>query len=111
MNLFFIRYFLEQSLRELEEQIAVKKQKISEIDQQKLALEDDLSGLNAEYEKIRRLLEQKGYARKRRENVPTDEKMISDNFSSTRYRRKNETKNMLEFLHGGIVGQVTSVSN
>ena len=62
-----------------------------------------MSALNAQYEKIRTLLERKGYARKRRENIPTDKNMISHNLSSTRYRRKKETKNILEFLHGGWV--------
>ena len=90
----------------MEKEISSKNLQLSEIDEQKQALEIDLKVLNSEYEKIKKLLEQKGYARKRRENIPTDEEMILDNFSSTRYRRRNETKNMLEFIHGGIEGSI-----
>ena len=46
-------------------------------------------------------MEQKGFARKRRENAPTTETMINSSTSSTRYRRKEETKNILEYIHGG----------
>ena len=56
-------------------------------------------------------MEQKGYARKRGENVPTDESMISDNFSSIRYRRKKETKNILEFVHGRFEGSIYGAWN
>lgn len=32
--------------------------------------------------------------------------MINDVSSSTRYRRKTETKNMLEYIHGGVEGAI-----
>ena len=76
------------------------------MEEQKRTLQSDLESLSNQYEKIRILLEQKGYARKRRENVPTNDEMISNYSSSTRYRRKNETKNMLEFIHGGFEGSL-----
>ena len=48
------------------------------------------------------MLEQKGYVQKRKENVPRNHDVISDNSSSTSYRRGTETKNILEFIHGGV---------
>ena len=58
-------------------------QKLITLDKQKL--EQELKDLDKQYEKMRFLLEQKDYTRKRRENVPINHDMISDNSSSTRY--------------------------
>ena len=48
------------------------------------------------------MLEQKGCAQKRMENVRKNHDMISENSGSTRYRRRIETKIILEFTHGGV---------
>ena len=47
------------------------------------------------------MYEQKGYARKRRENHPTDLEMISSRNNRTRFDRKTESKSVLEYIHGG----------
>ena len=47
------------------------------------------------------LLDQKGYARTRRENTPTTFETINSVNNSTRYKRQKETKNILEYIHGG----------
>ena len=59
--------------------------------------QQELKDLDKQDEKIRLSLEQQDYARKRRENVPTNRDMISDNSSSTSYRSRTETKNIIEF--------------
>ena len=64
-------------------------------------LEGKLSEINREYGKIKLFLDQKGYSRARRMNTPTTFEMISDPKSSTRYRRRQDTTNILEFIHGG----------
>jgi hypothetical protein len=46
-------------------------------------------------------MDQKGYARTRRKNTKTTINMISDCCSSVRHRRRQETKNVLEYIHGG----------
>ena len=74
---------------------------------EKKRLEQELKDFDEQYEKIRLLLEQKGYVRKRRENVSyiiwfNVNYMISDNSSSNRYRRGTETKKILEFIHGEV---------
>lgn len=54
------------------------------------------------YERLRKLLEQKPYSRRRRSKSNTSYEMINDYNSSTRYRRRDETKNILDFIHGGF---------
>ena len=61
-----------------------------------------MKDLDKQHKKIRLLLEQKGYARKRRENVRKNHDIISENSGSTRYGRRTETKIILEFTHGGV---------
>ena len=63
--------------------------------------EGRLKELTEAYEKVRKLLEQKDYSRRRRSIASTSFEMINDYKSSTRYRRRDETKNMLQFIHGG----------
>lgn len=63
--------------------------------------EERLKELTEAYEKFRKLLEQKDYSRRRRTNTSTTYEMINDYKSSTRYRRREETKRILEFIHGG----------
>jgi hypothetical protein len=65
----------EELLEDLNNKINDKENKIIIIDGAKKGIED---------------------SRNRREKLPTDEKMITDNFCSTRYRRRNETKNILQ---------------
>jgi hypothetical protein len=90
----------------LEDQINEKQRCFDNLEEEKKSLETDLTELSCQYEKVRLLLEQKGYARKRRENIPTSKDMISNYSSSTRYRRKAETTNILEFIHGGLEGSL-----
>ena len=57
---------------------------------EKEKLEQESKDLDKQHEKICLLSEQKGYAQKRMENVPTNPDMISDNSGSTHYRRHTE---------------------
>ena len=65
-----------------------------------------LDEINRKYEKLKVLLEQRGYARTRRQNVETSFEMINNRTSTTRVRRKLETKNILQFIHGGEEGSL-----
>ena len=62
--------------------------------------------LNKKYQKLYGLLEQKNYSKTKREKNPTTEVMITDYTSSTRYRRRAESKSVLEYIHGGFNGAV-----
>ncbi|KXJ13530.1 hypothetical protein AC249_AIPGENE25365 [Exaiptasia diaphana] len=83
---------------ELFEAAHVKKKKIEEnIDDKSKRLDE----LTAQYNKRKSLFDQKQQSKARRLNLPTNLEMINTFSSSTRYRRRQETKDMLEFIHGG----------
>ena len=52
------------------------------------------------------MLDQKSYSRKRRENSATTFENINDYDYSKRFRRREETHNILEYIHGGIDGAI-----
>jgi len=54
------------------------------------------------YNQVQRLLETKPCARIKRTKTSTSFEMINDYKSSVRYRRREETKNILGFIHGGL---------
>ena len=72
------------------EKLSVEEQKIKEISKQ--------------YEKLKTLLDQKTQSRTRRLNTSTNLDTINNPNSGVRYRRRGETKNVLEFIHGGENG-------
>ena len=72
------------------EKLSVEEQKIKEISKQ--------------YEKLKTLLDQKTQSRTRRLNTSTTLDTINNPNSGVRYRRRGETKNVLEFIHGGENG-------
>ncbi|XP_066914986.1 uncharacterized protein [Clytia hemisphaerica] len=94
----------EAKLKNLDVEICKKEQEILNKSQQKEELEENVNALGKESDKLRTLFEQTEQGRKRIEGVPTTNKMINDNFSSTRYRRRKKTKAMLEYYHGGAEG-------
>lgn len=65
-----------------------------------------LDEFDRKYEKLKDLLEQRGYARTRRQNLQTTFEMINNRTSTTRFRRKLETKNILQFTHGEEEGSL-----
>ena len=68
--------------------------------------ERELREAKAEHSKLKTLLDPKRHSRSRRENTPTTLATVQDNNSSVRYRRRQETKDALEFIHGGEQGSV-----
>lgn len=68
--------------------------------------EEKVNQLNEQYNKFKSLLEQKGFSVSRRQNTGTTYEMVTNVNSSTRYRRRQETKNVLEFIHGGKEGSL-----
>ena len=61
----------------------------------------ELEEIKEQLKKFRLILELKDYARKRRQNTCTTFESISDYNSSRRYRRRKETSDLLEYIHGG----------
>ena len=87
--------FIERALQKSKGEKETLDKEISEA-------EETLRELKEAYEKVKKLLEQKDYSRRRRSAASTSYEMINDYKSSTRYRRREETKNILEFIHGGF---------
>jgi hypothetical protein len=72
-----------------------------EVDDALRKQEHNLREINTQYFKLKALLDQKGYSRARRQNTSTTFATISSTCSSRRYRRRQETSNVLEYIHGG----------
>ncbi|XP_047131121.1 uncharacterized protein LOC124810380 [Hydra vulgaris] len=72
-------------------------------------IENELKALNAQYEKVKLLIEQKEYAKTKRSNNPTTDFMINDTACSTKYRRRAESLKIMEFIHGGSYGAIYGV--
>ena len=68
--------------------------------------QDSLDALKKEYNRFKAMLGQTQQARSRRTQNATTFDMISDVKSSTRYRRRQESKDMLEYIHGGEEGAI-----
>ena len=96
-------YFDDDSLS-LFIEIALQKSKGEKetLDKEISKADETLRELKQAYEKVKKLLDQKDYSRRRRSAASTSYEMINDYKSSTRYRRREETKNNLEFIHGGF---------
>ena len=87
--------FIERALQKSKGEKETLDKEISEA-------EETLRELKEAYEKVKKLLGQEEYSRRRRSAASTSYEMINDYKSSTRYRRREETKNILEFIHGGF---------
>ena len=72
--------------------------------QQVTKQEEILTEISKQYEKLKTLLDRKDQCRTRRANTRTTLETITNGKSATRYRRREETKNVLEFIHGGEDG-------
>ena len=86
----------------MEETKGQQEQLTKEMEEKQKGLDE----INRKYEKLKVLLEQRGYAGTRRQNVETSFEMINNRTSTTRVRRKLETKNILQFIHGGEEGSL-----
>ena len=68
--------------------------------------QDSLEVLKKEFNRFKSLLGQTQQARSKRNQNATTFDMIVDIKSSTRYRRRQETKDVLEYIHGGEEGAI-----
>ena len=68
--------------------------------------QDSLDSLKKEYNRFKAMLGQTQQARSKRTQNATTFDMISDVKSSTRYRRRQKSNDMLEYIHGGEEGAI-----
>ena len=90
----FINSLTENELNTSIEEKEANERKLAE--QQK-----KLDEIASQHEKLKTLLDRKGYSRARRENTRTTLEHITSRTSSLCYRRRQEAKNVLEYIHGG----------
>ena len=69
--------------------------------QQVTKQEEILKYIAKRYEKLKTLLERKDQSRTRRKNTSTTLETITNGKSVTRYRSREETRNVIVFIHGG----------
>ena len=93
----------QTQLEDLSNQTTQLEDNISSMEEIAEAKKEMLSELEVEFDKVKLLLDRKNYGRTVRENCPTNYELINDH-KSLRYKRLNETKNMLEYIHGGPEG-------
>jgi hypothetical protein len=86
-NLIVNWFSLEISLQVAKENTEFHEKKVEQLKQQ--------------YDKLKVLLQQTNTARSKRAKNPTTSAMINNAFNSTRYRRRKESADILNYLHGG----------
>ena len=69
-------------------------------------IEEKLQALKSQYHRFKSILGQTQQARSMRVTKPTTYEIISDTTNSTRYRRRQETKDVLEYIHGSEIGAI-----
>ena len=79
---------------------------LDELQDNKIKVTKELSEIKDQFKKLNTLLTQKGYARKRREKTATTYNDLFYYSSSKRYRRRNEMKNVAEYIHGSAEGAI-----
>ena len=67
---------------------------------------EKLQALKSQYDRFKSILGQTQQARSMRVKNPTTYEMISDRTNSTRYHRRQETKDVLEYIHGSEIGAI-----
>ena len=77
---------------------------LSDIRIEKHDLEKEVELLQQQHETLKSMLNQKQYSRTKRELNPTTFENINDSANRTHYNRRIETKNILEYIHGGLSG-------
>ena len=77
---------------------------MSDIRIEKDDLEKEVELLQQQHEKLKLMLNQKQFSRTKRELHPTTFENIDDSANRTHYNRRIETKNILEYIHGGLSG-------
>lgn len=90
----------------LEVMKAVKISEIATLEDKKAEVVNEISDKTDEYEKLKFLINPTSHGKKLRERNPTNLSIINDGKSSTRFARRNETKHVLEYIHGGSQGSL-----
>ena len=105
-NLELEKIYLDRATVELNADVMILQEIKTKLDETKTSLDADIIHLNEEYQRLKSLIDPKSHGKTKREKNPTNEDMISKTSNSTRYYRRKETKDILEYLHGGKEGAI-----
>ena len=99
---FFLQYSLDDKMTQIQTALKRSEETVKEA-------QDKLSTLTKQLEELKCMisalgLDYKHFSKAKRESNSTSKTIITDSGSSTRYRRRNETKKALTFLHEGETG-------
>ena len=87
----------------LQDQIAEEKRKFEE---EKNNIDIEVQSLLSNLQKYKLIYEKQAQAKSKRENAPITWDTINDVTNSTRYSRQQETKDVLQYIHGGMEGAI-----
>ena len=96
---------LEEGNRDTEPRLETSVVEINSLIETKNELDTEVAKLNEEFERVKLILTSTSRGRLLREKKPTSEEMIGKT-CSTRYKRQEETKDLLEYVHGGSDGSI-----
>ena len=88
----------KSTVDELRSMIRNEESDLEDLKEKKKLEQAELKDCQEQYEKFRLLIEQKMYARKRRENTSTTLDMINSSTSSAKYQRREESRILLEYI-------------
>ena len=111
---FFLKGQIQTSVAQkdtVEEELQSLQMSVEEKEDQVKQQEEKVTQLNEQYHKFKSLLERKGFSVARRKNASTSYDVITNVSSSTKFRRRQETKNVLEFIHRGKEGSIYGAWN
>ena len=104
---------LEQNNDSLQSEVASMESKKIELlnetetlTNEKIVLDEKLSKVTQKFDKLKLLIEQKEYSKTKRQSNPTRLETLYDTSNTQRYSRRNEVKNILEFIHGDLEGAI-----
>ena len=96
---------LEEANRDTDSRLETSVVEINSLIATKNELDTEVAKLNEEFERVKLILTPTSRGRLLREKNPTSEEMIGKT-CSTRYKRQEETKDLLEYVHGGSDGSI-----
>ena len=69
-------------------------------------MSSQINEMNEDYQNLKFIIDSTSQGKTKRVKNPTTNEMVNDSSCSTRYVRRNETKDVLEYIHGGADGAV-----
>ena len=92
---------MSSQINEMSSQINKMSSQINEMSSQINEMSSQINEINEDYQKLKFIINPTSQGKTKRVKNPTTNEMVNDSSCSTRYVRRNETKDVLEYIHGG----------